>query len=116
MLGQNPGKSFTHKIKKKDCHTNISQQTPLEVQLPRPTDCNLLDSYLWELLKSLVYSVQLKIKRHFGSEFLVHVKPFVTIPGPFILATVHDYTCPMRAMIQREQILSIDCKLWTEKQ
>jgi len=47
MLGQNPGMSFTHKIKKKDSHTNNSPQTALEVQQPRPTDCSLLDSYLW---------------------------------------------------------------------
>ena len=60
MLGQNPGMSFTHKIKKNDSHTNIPPQTALEVQQlqqPRPTDCSLLDSYLWGLLKSLVYSV-----------------------------------------------------------
>jgi hypothetical protein len=56
-LEKNPGMSFTHKIKKKDSHTNISSQTALEAQQPRPTECNLLDSYLWELLKSLVYSL-----------------------------------------------------------
>jgi hypothetical protein len=69
------------------------------------------------MLKYLsVFNASLKMKRHFTHEFFMIVKPFSTAPGPLKGRDSPWSDVYMRALIQVEDILSICCELWLDKQ
>jgi hypothetical protein len=104
-----------HSKRKRNFHIDVRPQTVFEIQPPRSPELNPLDFYLWEHLKTLVYSAPNENEETLHQRILMPVKPLATASEPLKGCHSPWSDVSIRALIQVEDVLSICCELWLDK-